>query len=217
MTIICTIFLLWTAVTESVLSIFSCVHVDEHPSMSPVPSPVSGYWLLQARALLVQPLQHITLRYFCAQCTLVAPSPLCNRTDQRHEHQRLTTTSDLIRPFEPSRLPPTATQDMTQRCFHGAHFRYAMIVGVPGILIFCVGVPVFMWLRMRLLYHAKRLSSAVSIRTFGFLCASSSSSPPLRPSTVYLNCSSDATVPAVCFAQGVRPPVSFAFREQRAR
>jgi len=69
-TSICTIFLLWTAVSSSVMSLFSCMHVDKDPSKSPIPSPVAGYLLLQARPpLLARRSGHVSTPAISAKST----------------------------------------------------------------------------------------------------------------------------------------------------
>lgn len=59
------------------------------------------------------------------------------------------------------------TQDTTELCFKGNHFWVALLLGVPGVLLVCLGVPIWF---AGVLYRKRDNLMDISLhRTYGFL------------------------------------------------
>lgn len=143
--VICTVFFMWTIVSTSTLELFSCISVDED-------SPRSRF---RGKFLI---------------------------------------------------------RDTSQRCFQGAHLRYMLGVGVPGLLLVCLAVPMFVIVSTIKLKREGRISHPDTVARFGFIfygfteralwwCALLSSLPRRHSHTASV---ANADAPHVASAQGVR-------------
>ena len=73
-----------------------------------------------------------------------------------------------LNPLPSSPLAGTwLTTDATQRCFVGAHGRYVLYLGVPGVVLVAAGVPLAVLLIVR--SHASSLRDRHTVERFGFL------------------------------------------------
>lgn len=97
-------FCIWTPAATAILQLFSCVRVEAHPELSPIPSPFHGRWLLH---------------------------------------------------------------DMSQRCFEGAHLRYVLGVGIPGLAVVILGIPLV--IAHAVVSRRPRLEEEGVGRRYGFL------------------------------------------------
>lgn len=59
------------------------------------------------------------------------------------------------------------TQDTTEVCFSNNHFWTALLLGVPGVLIVCIGIPA--WFFVVLFQGRHDLGNLSLHRTYGFL------------------------------------------------
>lgn len=58
---------------------------------------------------------------------------------------------------------------MSERCFHGDHFRFLLGVGIPGTALVCVGVPLFIIRVMSGIQAEGRLTDPETLNRFGFI------------------------------------------------
>lgn len=100
----CVSFCIWTPAATAILQLFSCIRVEPHPELSPVPSPFHGRWLLQ---------------------------------------------------------------DLSTRCFEGPHLRHVIGVGLPGLAVVVLGIPLL--LANAVASRSRQLGEEAVARRFGFL------------------------------------------------
>lgn len=147
--VICTVFFMWTSVSTSSLQLFSCIIVDP---LTPA-SPYHGRWLLHdlngaPRARARSPAALPSPRALAARC-----SP----------------GRSLLPSAQPTRHPTPTPRCTAERCFQGYHLRFLLGVGVPGIILVCFAVPAWIIVVMTRLRNANRLSDPDVLARFGFL------------------------------------------------
>ncbi len=81
--------------------------------------------------------------------------------ERRGLHER-----DSLTPLPPPSLPPPQS-DFNIKCYAGYHHVLVLALGIPGLLLFSVGVPVFSaWFIWR---HRSRLHQKGFIRAYSFI------------------------------------------------
>lgn len=59
-------------------------------------------------------------------------------------------------------------QDVNQRCYEGAHARYLVGVGLPGVIVVCAGMPLLVF--FLIFRNRNRLTEQETLARLGFLC-----------------------------------------------
>lgn len=134
--VVCTVFFMWTAVSTSTLQLFSCIHVDSR-------SPGSPY--------LAQFLVHDMTQRRGNSAPAAQP-----RSDARVD----------VCAWASGRFLSFLTGNLigVRRCFEGAHLWYMIGVGIPGMALVCVAVPLWIVVARSLILavfstHAGRVQS----------------------------------------------------------
>lgn len=137
-TFITIMFFFYPNVVQSIMTIFSCVSVDEYTSNE----LAVGSWALSASCVKPAPLP-------CArQLAMPFAFSSCMAFPQHYPQTGLGLQTD-----------PVWSQDFGQVCYKGAHLGLALGLGVPSIILIAIG-----WPLMSALLVAGKISCLTNIR-----------------------------------------------------